>query len=224
MCARHRVLLPCVLALGLLVMMPARATIIELRATGEITEITNATLSTRFAVGQAMTATLRYDVDATPSPSLILTQALYPAAIVDGDVDVDGYVATLGAGNINVSNDDPTFADAITFRALATGAFLGALDPRLFGLRFEDLTAAALSSLALPGVGADLSGLVQTWGLAFGAGLDSTAPGVFGRVTSLELRVAETVPEPGTALLLLGGLGATSLCRRTRTKGASTQR
>ncbi|MGE0337734.1 MAG: PEP-CTERM sorting domain-containing protein [Gammaproteobacteria bacterium] len=210
--------MPWIVVLSLLAMSQARATIIELSATGEVTEITNAVLSTQFSVGQTMSAVLRYDLGTPPVPSLVPTQALYPNAIVGGSFSVGAYSGAIGAGNININDDDPTFADTITFRAAAVGAAVGTFDPRLFGLRFEDLTAAALSSRALPGAGADLSGLAQSWALTFGAGLDSAAPGIFGRLVRLDLRAVETVPEPGVGFLLLTGIAATAMFRRARTR------
>lgn len=199
----------------------AHAILIDVTATGEVNEITNVILGTQFSVGDSMSATLTYDAATPKEPSLILTRGLYLNAIIGGSYSVGSYAGTVVGGNINVDNDDPVFHDGITYRGFASGPAIGSLTPELFGFILNDSAEAILDSLALPLTTSDISGFPdQAWGLSFGGALGTDPPGVFGILTSLELKERVTVPEPTTLALIALGLGGIGYRRHRSRKAA----
>ncbi len=189
----------------------ANAVLIDVIATGEVTEITNALLLSEFSLGQSMSMTITYDSDALPGSTLDPTQAQYLGAITDGSFTVGIYSGSISVGIISVQNNHTTLFDGIQFRALAMGADVGGLSLDFAGMIFHDPTAMAINSTALPLSASDLTGFPeQSLGLSFGSSAAGPASGVNGRFTSIEVVVRETIPEPSIVALMIVAVGILS--------------
>jgi hypothetical protein len=191
----------------------ADADLIELNATGVVTEITNALLESQFSLNQPMSVMMIYDADTPAGTSLILTRSLYEDAILDGSFDIGGYLGTISGGDISIADDDVDFDDAISWRGDAGAPSIPALPPTTqFSVRLNDDTRNAISSQALPLDTLSIAGFAdRTWFLEYGIGIGSET-GVGGRLTSLELSVRKTdVAEPSSLLLMMVGAVALSV-------------
>lgn len=186
----------------------AGAVPIQLTVTGEVTAV-SAVLGSAFSPGQAMSATFVYDSDTPSVPSLILTQASYPGALLGGSFSIGAYAGSSAGGMINVANDDPTFDDLLAFsNAGIAAASIGTHVPFRFGILLQDIARLALSDTGLPESLPALTAFTErSWILAFTpiALLGFEQTGVRGRLLSLTL-VPLTVPEPSVIVLLLLGV------------------
>jgi len=216
--SRRKYLLVClsVLAAVFALAAPGQATVIQVDYTGLVASVGSELVGGSITVGDEITGRFVYN---TPAPNAGSGNiGTYQDVVTSFAVSAGGYdVALVGSTDFRVGNDQasiPNPFDSLIVNAMdLSGPLLNGLSPvRLqFGLYSTDLSKVL--STALPEIDGllrfDVSdGRTNFNFLTFGGGFERQVRWNFTSFTPT------VIPEPGTALLLGGGLMALSLRAR----------
>lgn len=206
-----------VLLAVLLMPVPASAALLTVNFAGSLYQVSSS-VSSRFTLGDAVTAQLVIDTAVAGTPFYPGTTYLFPGAVVGGFVNVDGYVATLGSGARAFVTDDEDYGSGPIDRLIVDDYSAAAAD--VAGLPFNDLFfnwqdngGTATPGFVLP----DGQAALDAYGAPTGAIDWATSDGA-NRVTFAfsSVTVGAPVPEPASWAMMIAGFAATGVALRRR--------
>ncbi|WP_254447585.1 PEPxxWA-CTERM sorting domain-containing protein [Sphingomonas sp. ID1715] len=203
---------------ALLVAAPAQSALVKLTYTGHVYHLTD-TVSNRFALGDMVSGFVVYETEGVAQPNNTYFLSYY-GLVKSGELNVDGYKVTWGAGTrLTTSDGEPAYGTKLIDRfivdAFEGGDALNGLPFRDGFLNWQDNEGQSIRGGDLPITQAHIDSYRDGVRGAIDWGLSNDAA---NRVTFELTRVtlSPAVPEPATWALMISGFGLLGATARRR--------